>query len=115
MQIILSLFLVLAAIVLAAWLLKRMNVAQQGAGQQLKVLGGVSIGQRERIVLVEVGSTWLLVGVGPGQIRTLHTLPRMEDAEAADSPPGEAPPSGNTFARLLAPLLDRRKQDAVSK
>jgi flagellar protein FliO/FliZ len=75
-QIIFSLLLVLAAILLVAWLLKRMNVAQQGTGNMLKVLGGVAIGQRERVVLVEVNDTWLVVGVGPGQIRTLHTLPK---------------------------------------
>src|SRR3989338_8503146 len=80
-QIIISLLLVLTAIVLVAWLLKRMNVAQQGAGHHLKMLGGVSIGQRERIVLVEVEDTWLVVGVGPGQIRTLHTLPKTEGIE----------------------------------
>lgn len=77
-QIIFSLLLVLAAILLVAWLLKRMNVAQQGTGNMLKVLGGVAIGQRERVVLVEVNDTWLVVGVGPGQIRTLHTLPKSE-------------------------------------
>jgi len=75
-QIVLSLLLVLAAILLVAWLLKRMNVAQQGTGNMLKVLGGVAIGQRERVVLIEVNDTWLVVGVGPGQIRTLHTLPK---------------------------------------
>lgn len=77
-QIIFSLLLVLAAIVLVAWLLKRMNVAQHSTGNLLKVLGGVAIGQRERVVLVEVKDTWLVVGVGPGQIRTLHTLPKSE-------------------------------------
>jgi len=75
-QIIFSLLLVLAAILLVAWLLKRMNVAQQSTGNMLKVLGGVAIGQRERVVLIEVNDTWLVVGVGPGQIRTLHTLPK---------------------------------------
>ena len=45
-QIIFSLLLVLAAIVLVAWLLKRMNVVRQGSGNLLKVLGGISIGQR---------------------------------------------------------------------
>lgn len=76
MQIVLSLLLVIAAIVLVAWLLKRMNALQTGDGQALKVLSSVAIGQRERIVLIEVEETWLVVGVGPGQIRTLHTLPR---------------------------------------
>ena len=75
-QIVFSLLLVLAAILLVAWLLKRMNVAQHGTANMLKVLGGVAIGQRERVVLLEVNDTWLVIGVGPGQIRTLHTLPK---------------------------------------
>jgi flagellar protein FliO/FliZ len=74
MQIMFSLLLVIAAIVLVAWLLKRMNITRQGTGSQLKVISGVTIGQRERIVLVEIEDTWLVIGVGPGQIRTLHTL-----------------------------------------
>lgn len=74
LQIIFSLLLVLAVIALVAWLLKRMNVTRQGSGNMLKVLGSVAIGQRERIVLIEVEDTWLVVGVGPAQIRTLHTL-----------------------------------------
>jgi flagellar protein FliO/FliZ len=36
------------------------------------------IGNRERIVLVEVADTWIVVGLVPGQIRTLHTLPKGE-------------------------------------
>jgi flagellar protein FliO/FliZ len=36
------------------------------------------IGTRERIVLVEIGDTWIVVGLVPGQIRTLHTLPKGE-------------------------------------
>lgn len=81
MQIIFSLLLVLAAVALVAWLLKRMNVVQQGSGSLLKVLGGVAIGQRERIVLVEINDTWLVVGVGAGQVRTLHTLEKPEASE----------------------------------
>ena len=103
-QIIFSLLLVLAAIVLVAWLLKRMNMAQQGSGNLLKVLGTTSIGQRERIVLVEIKDTWLVVGVGSGQIRTLHTLDRPEDiAQQSDahSPPAEK----NKFAAILGNTL----------
>ena len=103
-QIIFSLLLVLAAIVLVAWLLKRMNVVRQGSGNLLKVLGGISIGQRERIVLIEVQDTWLVVGVGSGQIRTLHTLDRpkiLAQQESDDSSPIEK----NRFAELLSHAL----------
>lgn len=113
-QIIFSLLLVLAAIVLVAWLLKRMNVAQQGSGRLLKVLGGVSIGQRERIVLVEIEDTWLVVGVGPGQIRTLHTLQKAENS-ISDFQSPETQPAENKFASLLSSVLNRHKQKAIDK
>lgn len=76
MQIILSLALVLAAIVAVAWLMKRLNLQQQGSANLLKVISGVAVGPRERVVLVEVNDTWLVVGVAPGQVRALHTLPK---------------------------------------
>lgn len=102
-QIIFSLLLVLAAIVLVAWLLKRVNVARQGSGSVLKVLGGIAIGQRERVVLLEVKDTWLVVGVGPGQIRTLHTLQKPADHIATDSEPPTD--QANNFATVLASKL----------
>ncbi|TAN48056.1 MAG: flagellar biosynthetic protein FliO [Methylococcaceae bacterium] len=115
-QIIFSLLLVLAAIVLVAWLLKRMNVAQQGQGKLLKVLGSVAVGQRERVVLVEVNDTWLVVGVGPGQIRTLHTLQKMEDREQRTADSSANPlPSENKFTSLLSSVISHRKQGAETK
>ena len=76
LQVIFSLILVLAAVVFVAWLLKRINMPQHGAGSIIKVISGVAVGQRERIVLVEVNNTWLVVGVAPGQVRTLHSMPK---------------------------------------
>jgi flagellar protein FliO/FliZ len=113
-QIIFSLLLVLAAIVLVGWMLKRMNVAQQGSVKLLKVLGAVPIGQRERIVLVEIKDTWLVVGVGPGQIRTLHSLPKMEYS-ATDLQHTEAQSSGTKFSSLLSSVLNHRKQKVTDK
>jgi flagellar protein FliO/FliZ len=76
MQIIFSLILVLGAVALVAWIMKRINLPQHGAASLLKVISGVAVGQRERIVLVEVNDTWLVVGIAPGQVRTLHTMPK---------------------------------------
>ncbi|HXU92918.1 MAG TPA: flagellar biosynthetic protein FliO [Gallionella sp.] len=104
-QIIFSLLLVLAAIVLVAWLLKRMNMVQQGHGNLVKVLGGVAIGQRERIVLVEVNDTWLVVGVGPNQIRTLHSLEKPEGSSASATPE-DAQLAGNKFSAVLSSALN---------
>lgn len=108
-QITFSLLMVLACIVAVAWLLRRMNIAQQGTGNLLKVIGSVAIGQRERIVLIEVNETWLLVGVGPGQIRTLHQMEKAEDWQS-DAKPLSA--SDNKFAKMLSSILKPRSSDS---
>ncbi len=103
-QVILSLFLVLAAVVLVAWLLKRLNLPQYGTGNVLKVIGGVAVGQRERIVLVEVNDTWLVIGVAPGQVRTLHTLPKGSAPLTQNS---AATPDGK-FQAWLKHMMEKR-------
>lgn len=103
LQITLSLLLVLVVIVAVGWLLKRMNVAQQGTANFLHVIGSVAIGQRERVILLEVEDTWLLIGVGPGQIRTLHT---MEKSAVTDLQ--VRPEADKKFSTLLSALLKPR-------
>ncbi len=100
----LSLLLVLAAIMAIAWVFKRFNLAQQGRGDLLKVIGSVAIGQRERVVLLEVGDTWLLVGVGPGQIRTLHTLEKEPQSDTQPQPVAD-----HKFGALLGTMLKQRQ------
>ncbi|KXS33725.1 MAG: Flagellar biosynthetic protein FliO [Candidatus Gallionella acididurans] len=104
LQIIFSLLLVLAAIVLVAWLLKRMNVTRQGPGNLLKVIGGVAVGQRERVVLVEIENTWLVVGVGPGQIRTLHTMQKSDHVDTGTPIAAQAIP----FNAWLKKFIEKR-------
>jgi flagellar protein FliO/FliZ len=89
LQVLLGLGLVLAAVAGSAWLLRRFSPGQIGAGGAVKVIGGVALGPKERLVLVEIGETWLVLGVAPGQVNTLHTLVRPEGgAFAAEVPSG---------------------------
>ena len=80
-QVILALLVVLAAIGASAWLLRRYGPTQMGPNGALRVLGGVMIGQRERLMLVEVGETWLIVGVAPGRVTAVHSMPRPAQSE----------------------------------
>ncbi len=77
LQILLSLLLVLGVVALVAWVFKRLNLPHQGSGRTMKIIGSLAVGQRERVVLVEVQDTWLVLGVATGQVRTLHTLPKQ--------------------------------------
>jgi len=73
-QIVLSLVLVLLIIFLAAWLLRRYGRFPGVADGNLKVLGALSVGQRERILLLQVGKDQVLVGVTSSKITRLHQL-----------------------------------------
>ncbi len=86
-QVVVSLLLVLAAVMAVAWFLKRINHPAHSGLNALKVVSGIAVGQRERIVLVEVNDTWLVVGVAPGQVNALHTMPKgsIPETEAASS------------------------------
>lgn len=101
-QLTLGMLVVLALIMAIAWLLKRSGRFQMAAGGGLRVLGGLSMGARERVVLMQVGETQLLIGVAPGRVQTLHVLDRpLEENEAA---------SGAGFSAQLASLLNKGKQ-----
>jgi len=53
---------------------------------------------------VEVGETWLLLGVAPGQVRRLHTMPKTESAV----PAAIAAPADPGFSIWLRRMMDKR-------
>lgn len=71
---VLALFAVLAVIVVLASLLKRFNLKFQGVSG-VKVLSSVSLGAKERLVVVDVGGEKLLLGVTQQRIDCLKELP----------------------------------------
>jgi flagellar protein FliO/FliZ len=103
----LGLVMVLAALAIFFWFLRRFSPGQTGAQGAVKVVGGVMLGPRERLVVVEVGETWLLLGVGGGQVSTLHTLPRPEGYPPAVHAP--LPAHLPRFADKLKELLSKRQ------
>ncbi len=70
---ILSLLMVLALIIISALLLKRFNIVQQG-GSQLKVVDSLSLGAKERVVVIQAGKKQLMPGVTPSQVTLLESL-----------------------------------------
>jgi flagellar protein FliO/FliZ len=102
LQVFFALLFVLLLIGVAAWFFRRMsfsNFAGQGA---LRLLASVSVGQRERVVLVQAGETQLLLGVAQGNVRTLHVFdqPLM--------PQDNTSTATENFAERLAAVLKRR-------
>lgn len=105
-----GLMVVVAVILVVAFLLRRSGGLSGSVGGQLRVLGAVSVGQRERVVLVKAGKQQLLVGVAPGQVRTLHVLEEpIEGAESEDAAAG-AGMRGSPFAQRLHRLMQQHEK-----
>jgi len=72
MKMLLGLIIVLAVMALITWFLKRMMPGIGGNKQSVvRIVGGVSVGSRERVVVVEVAGRWIVVGVASGQVNGL--------------------------------------------
>jgi len=70
----LALLAILALIIGLAWLLKRLPSSALRSPAQLKIITHLNLGQRERLVVVEVGHQQLLLGITSQQINCLHKL-----------------------------------------
>ena len=100
LQMMASLLLVLGLIFGLAWLLRRVQGLRPGAAALLRINGGVQVGARERVLMVQAGDVHLLIGVAPGRVNLLHQFseaPKL--AEAAVTTPA--------FAEALKRALGR--------
>lgn len=92
---ILSLLIVLTLIIISALVLKRFNLTQQSTNQ-LKVIASLSLGAKERVVVVQIGEQQLVLGVCPQQISLLKNLEKPLDIQLANP----LPLSGNILSFL---------------
>lgn len=109
-KVLLGLGLVLAVLAGFAWLMKKMGMHQYSANAVAKVVGGVSVGQRERLVVVEVANRWLVVGVTPNQITQIANLdPVLQAIDTAPSGAGsQAHGAQQAFGQWLQKAMQKK-------
>ena len=83
---------VLAILFFSLWLLKKLTTQRGPSAGLLHVVAAAAVGTRERVVIVEVGSTWLVLGVAPGQVSALAEIPRQPMPEQSAMSMAEAIP-----------------------
>ncbi len=74
LQMIMGLFGIIVFIFAIAWLIKRMGSLNPVHSNNLKVVAGLNVGQREKIIVVQVMDEQLLVGVTQSNIQLLSRL-----------------------------------------
>lgn len=104
-----ALALVLLLIAAITWLARRAGFRPPGkkASALLTVKCSQSLGQRERLVIVEVQDKWLLLGVTPTNIACLATLDKQNGAEEVS----HSPLAGD-FQSVMLNVLKKRKPES---
>lgn len=103
-KLLLGLLLVIGLIFLLAWLLRRVQQLNPRGNQAIKLISSHALGPRERLVLVQVGSEQVLLGLSAGRIAPLHVL--KEPVHLPD-----AEPANPEFAQRLMELLGKDQKD----
>jgi flagellar protein FliO/FliZ len=103
--------LVIAAI---AWVLRRV-LPGQGLSNSgvIKQVGGVQLGPRERVVVLEVAGRWLVVGVGQGQMTALGEVTPLSSEPVAENQSHAASGSPVDMQASFAVRLQQAMQHAV--
>lgn len=101
LQWLLALLVVLVLFGLFIWLLRKSGGLSFAGKGQLSVISGLSVGVREKLVLVKVGEKQLLLGVTPGRIDKLLEL----EGDARLFQHAEEPETGRLFAQKLQQAL----------
>jgi flagellar protein FliO/FliZ len=110
LKMILGLVVVLAVMAAFAWGAKRFlpNAVNQNA--VVKVLGGASVGTRERVVVLEIADRWIVVGVANGQVSAIANLesgasiPAVNESETVVN---QTPKSLQPFANWLKQSMNK--------
>ena len=100
MQMAFGLLIVIGAIFAMTWIIRRMGYVQARVSGAMKILGGLSLGQRERVVLMQVGEQQFVVGITPGNIRTLLVLDKPVEVDVTP-----AASVDGSFAQKLQSML----------
>jgi len=70
----LGLLVVLGIFFLCVWGMRKLGGITVNSTEKMRIVGGLSLGMREKVVLLQVGKKQLILGVTPGRIDALHVL-----------------------------------------
>ena len=101
LQLLLGLAVVLGTIFMIAWLMRKVTLLP-GQHKKLRVVAALSLGNRERAVLVQVGDQQLLLGVAQGQVSLLKSF----DKPVIELETG----THSAFSKKLSQYLHKRSE-----
>jgi len=100
-----GLLIVLAMFFLCVWGMRKLSGVSVSGAEKMRIVGGLSLGMREKIILLQVGKKQLILGVTPGRIDALHVL-EGDDCLSNSEPSSIAKDSG--FSAIVKQVMKGR-------
>ena len=85
LRVILGLLVVLGVIAGLAYVMRRFNGSKITGKSVVKIIGGVGLSARERVVVLEVAGHWIVTGITANQISSLATFQVPEVSELTNA------------------------------
>jgi flagellar protein FliO/FliZ len=95
-----ALLFIIALLLILGYLIRRLNTHRATDTLLMRHVASTSLGPKERVVVLEINDTWLVLGVAGGRINKLHETPARHHGCS------EGAPSPGEFAKRLSAALD---------
>ena len=113
--------LVVAAVAVLAWLFTRFVAGRASGGSMalprerpVKLLAQLSVGREQRVLLIQVGEQYYLLGAAQGGVTLLDKLSEEESAELRRQAPPADPGERMGFQKALKKVLEQRNRQRRS-
>jgi flagellar protein FliO/FliZ len=110
--------LAIVLIIMAAitWVIKRLLPNITNNQQTIaRVISSVSVGTRERVVVVQVSDRWIVVGVAPGQVNGIANLEAGIPQSLENSTINNLENNAQPFVASLSPSFSEWLQKSTAK
>jgi flagellar protein FliO/FliZ len=102
-QMLLALGVVIVLIVGLSFAIRKFNMFTAGSSAHIRIVGGLALSNKDRLLLVQVGNEQLLISASPGRVSMVHEMREPIDADAATTRSANNP----NFASLLQAVTQR--------
>lgn len=85
LQVLLALVAVILIIFVLSIALKKLSMLPGSSGRLIKVIAGISLSSKDRLLLIQVGDEQILISASPGNVRKVHELTHPVEVEVLAS------------------------------
>jgi len=103
-QVFIALILVILVIFALSFVLKKFNMLPGGSSGFIKIIDGISLGSKDRLLLIQVGDEQILISASPGCVNKVHKLTASIESEIISAAEN---PERSGFSSMLDLLISR--------